>query len=284
MIYMIQDELILNPEIINFNPAIESKKFFWIKSVWDDSLIKTLKKAKAIILPQSVTREFYYFCKSICPNCFPNYDIRFRWEGKVGDALLFKSFNIAHPKTFIFPCLEALSDEHLFITKPFELPTFPFVVKSARGGEGTGTWLVNNQSEFQQVLKILKRLEWQGQEGFIIQEYIPFVTRDLRVVVIGDHIISYWRYSEDSFYHNISKGAKVDKDSDPKLQEIGKYAVKKICELTKINLAAFDLIFKDQQPLFLEINYTFGRTGLGGSEAFYKLLKEAINNWLKRVL
>ncbi len=280
---MIDNEVILGPEIINFNPVIKSERFFWINSVWDDSLIDALKKAKAVIFPQHVDREFYCFCKQICPNCFPNYDIRFKWEGKVGDALLFKAFDVPHPKTFILPCVETLSEEHLTITKPFNLPPYPFVIKSARGGEGTGTWLIRDKVEFRKVLKILEHLEWQGRKGFIIQEYIPNTKRDLRVVVIGNNIVSYWRYSEDSFYHNVSKGAKIDKDSDPDLQEIGREIVRSFCEITKIDLAAFDLIFRDNKPLFLEINYTFGRTGLGGSKGFYKFLNLAIKNWLKSI-
>jgi ribosomal protein S6--L-glutamate ligase len=37
---------------------------------------------------------------------------------------------------------------------------------------------------------------------------------------------------------------------------------------------------KDPQPLFLEINYFFGRAGLGGSERFYDMLQTEIDNWL----
>ena len=53
---------------------------------------------------------------------------------------------------------------------------------------------------------------------------------------------------------------------------------------TGINLAAIDVIFHiedpDPQPLFLEINYIFGRRGLGGSMRFYQLLSEALQEWL----
>jgi ribosomal protein S6--L-glutamate ligase len=33
----------------------------------------------------------------------------------------------------------------------------------------------------------------------------------------------------------------------------------------------------------LEINYFFGRTGLGGSEKFLETLHQEINLWLKRI-
>jgi ribosomal protein S6--L-glutamate ligase len=52
-------------------------------------------------------------------------------------------------------------------------------------------------------------------------------------------------------------------------------------------LAGFDFIFDERtlaagrvEPLMLEINYYFGRTGLGGSEAFYKILTAEVDHWL----
>jgi ribosomal protein S6--L-glutamate ligase len=36
------------------------------------------------------------------------------------------------------------------------------------------------------------------------------------------------------------------------------------------------------QPLFLEINWIFGRRGLGGSEGFYRILIPEIHRWLAR--
>jgi len=54
---------------------------------------------------------------------------------------------------------------------------------------------------------------------------------------------------------------------------------------TGINLAAVDFVFplskEDPTPLFLEINYYFGRRGLGGMDAYYRLLFRAIQEWLK---
>jgi len=49
-------------------------------------------------------------------------------------------------------------------------------------------------------------------------------------------------------------------------------------------MAGFDLLFsserKNRTPLFLEINYYFGRRGLGGSERFYEILNTEITKWL----
>jgi ribosomal protein S6--L-glutamate ligase len=49
-------------------------------------------------------------------------------------------------------------------------------------------------------------------------------------------------------------------------------------------MAGFDLLFsserKNRTPLFLEINYYFGRRDLGGSERFYEILIAEIEKWI----
>ena len=63
-------------------------------------------------------------------------------------------------------------------------------------------------------------------------------------------------------------------------------AVRDFCQLTDINLAGFDLLFTNTpettEIYFLEINYFFGRKGLGGSEGFYRILMEEIERWLEK--
>jgi ribosomal protein S6--L-glutamate ligase len=51
-----------------------------------------------------------------------------------------------------------------------------------------------------------------------------------------------------------------------------------------INLAGFDLMFPDDgPPVFIEINYNFGRKGLGGTPGFRKLFREAVEWWQKGI-
>jgi ribosomal protein S6--L-glutamate ligase len=63
--------------------------------------------------------------------------------------------------------------------------------------------------------------------------------------------------------------------------------VKNLCNKTGINLAGFDVIFEPVKehikPLMLEINYFFGRRGLGGSDAYYEILNREIRDWLNQL-
>ena len=71
------------------------------------------------------------------------------------------------------------------------------------------------------------------------------------------------------------------------LQKKGKEQGHLLTEKTGINLAAVDFVFsfslKDPDPLILEINYFFGRRGLGGTENYYRILYRAVQDWLIEV-
>jgi ribosomal protein S6--L-glutamate ligase len=91
-----------------------------------------------------------------------------------------------------------------------------------------------------------------------------------------------------AFGTSVAKGARIDNESDPGLQQKGIAVVRDFCRRTKINLAGIDVLFNENDgrnphPLLLEINYFFGRTGIGGSEVFYTLLQEQIDRWLKKL-
>jgi ribosomal protein S6--L-glutamate ligase len=269
--------------VLSMHPVIEGDTFYWDRGIWDQDLVEEIRNARAVILPQTVQREMYGLCKRLCPNVFPNYDLRFQWEGKVGDSLLFWTYGVPHPQTFVYPRVETLLGDHPFMDHSFPgLPQFPFVLKGAQGGEGKQIWLIENEDQLKERIDHLKKLELQGSFGFVIQQFFVNLQRDLRVVIIGDQVSSYWRKSE-GFRHNLAQGGEIDAESDPDLQASGRDAVLKLSKRTGINLAAFDLVFPtgSREPFFLEINYTFGRSGLGGTAGFQKCLRLAVDKWLQ---
>ncbi len=269
--------------IVSFHPVLQADIFIWDRGILEKDLVHVLRSAWAVVLPQTVSRELYYLCRGLCPRVFPNYDFRFKWEGKVGDTMLFWSLGAPHPRTWIFPRTEALTGRHPEMGHEPNLPDYPFVLKGAHGGEGEQTYLIRSDKDLEDALRALNHLEWEGKPGFIIQEFIDGLDRDLRVVVMGKTILSYWRTNPGGFYKNVAQGGRVDRHSDPDLQAMGREMVRDLCHRTGINLAGFDLIFPSgtSSPLFLEVNYTFGRTGLGGSDAFYSMLKKEIDDWLE---
>jgi ribosomal protein S6--L-glutamate ligase len=273
--------------ILSYHPCFEADTNLLCagREPGSDDLVE-IKAADAVILPQGCYRSLYEMAHSNCRHVFPNYDARFEYAGKTGQIRLFKKQNVAHPKTKIHLNIDAFSRhcEGLSEKPDFD---FPFVFKFDWGGEGDLVYLIKSAQEFQEVMHTAEKFEKSGQSGFIIQEYIPSNSRSLRVVIIGQTIFSYWRIQKrsDRFMSNLAKGALIDFDSDPKLQNIAVESVKDFCLLTGINLAGFDILFsseaKIKTPLFLEINHYFGRRGLGGSERFYEILNKEIIKWIK---
>lgn len=247
--------------------------------------IAVLKQASVVILPQACKRELYEAATTHCPRVFPDFDTKFAYPGKTGQISLFRRTGTPHPKTHLF------SDTADFYagtgkpgaTMPFQ---FPAVLKLNGADEGYGVFLAKTADELPPLLDLAARAEKTGEAGFIIQEYIETGGRVLRVCVIYKTIRAYWRVSQNpaDFRVNLARGAAIDEESFPELRNKGAAAVKDFCEKTGINLAGFDLVFSSSdrtcQPLFLEINYYFGRRGLGGTEKYYHLLTQEIEKWL----
>ena len=253
--------------------------------------LAAIREAEAVILPQGCRESLYRMAKDNCAHVFPDYDARFAYPEKIGQAKLFQEKKVPHPRTVLYenPVLSAAEYEALLNTPPFDLP---FVFKFNWGGEGETVFCLNTRDDVENVLNKAILYEISGQYGFLIQEVIPSKGRSLRVVVIHQSYLSYWRVQDDvhGFYTNLTKGAKIDAVSDPTLQEAAVAATRKFCDKTKINLAGFDFLFSETDltdgivnPLFLEINYFFGRKGLGGSEKYYKILQAEIDRWIKQI-
>lgn len=272
--------------IVSFHPLYEAdKNIVCAGREPGRSDLAAIKKADAVILPQGCRQTLYEIARHHCEHVFPNYEARFRYPGKTGQIKLFRNTKTPHPNTRIFEDGAAFRREYDDIAQrlPF---TLPFVFKHDWGGEGDTVFLIRSRDDLRHVLQQYDIYEKSGQRGFLIQEYVPNRNRTLRVIKIGRQFISYWRISnsQNGFLANLSKGASIDFDSDPDLQNRAEATIGKLCKKTGINLAGLDVIFssekKDGPPLLLEINYFFGRKGLGGSEAYYKILRDQIRIWL----
>jgi ribosomal protein S6--L-glutamate ligase len=247
--------------------------------------LSAIRRARAVILPQGCMQQLYRMARENCAHVFPNYDARFRYPGKIGQIRIFREINVLHPPTEIF-----LNTSEFHQRYPHDrYPSFPVVFKFDWGGEGDTVFLVQSPPDLEGLLAHARRCEASGQSGFILQQFIASHNRSLRVTLIGDYMLSYWRTNmgEKVFHASLSRGAQVDLTSDPVLRKKAEEEVAQFCRIAGINLAGLDVLFAEddsrQQPLLLEINYFFGRVGLGGSEAYYRILRREIRKWLKRI-
>ena len=246
-----------------------------------------VRKAKAIILPQGRTEDLYDACTKSHALIFPSYEMRFKYQGKKGQNVLFKYFGCPHPETLCWSSVEEFKEgykgQDLF---PHDLP---FLVKADNVHEAEGVFLVKDKVSMSEALNYLSNQEKSGILGFVTQVYVGSDGNVLRAVIIGRKVITYWKrpFKPGEVITSISQDAIIDYDWNPDLQEKGSVQAQSLSRKTGINLAAIDFVFpfsaKEPEPLFLEINYYFGRRGLGGTKRYYRLLHEAIQDWLAEV-
>ncbi|MGD8990725.1 MAG: hypothetical protein PVI00_04640 [Desulfobacterales bacterium] len=276
--------------IVSFHPVFEADQNIICagREPGADDLA-AIKAARAVVLPQGCRQSLYEMATENCRHVFPNYDARFDYPGKIGQIKLFQQNDTAHPHAETYTSLDVFRQQ--YGENPNEVAfELPCVFKFDWGGEGETVYLINSRKALQDVLHKAADFERSGQKGFLLQKYVPAGGRTLRVVIIGQRLISYWRIQNDveAFKSSVSRGARIDAALAPGRQSVAKDFIKDFCDKTGINLAGFDVIFvpiKEYfKPLILEINYFFGRRGLGGSNAYYGILKNEIDNWLLKTL
>lgn len=271
--------------ILSFHPCFEADTQIILGSRSLNQIDRGLiGKAEAIILPQGCSHDLFKACREAKAPVFPAYEMRFRYPGKMGQSLLFEQCSCPHPFTLRWPNVKAFERECSYLE---ELPHgLPFIVKDDRSHEGEGVYFIEDRQGLSQALRRLSEKEKTGFPGFVTQTYVPCGGHVLRAVIIGKDVITYWKRPSDAaeVITTISGGALIDHDWRPDLQEMGKEESLRLSGKTGIDLAAFDFLFslsnKDPHPYLLEINYFFGRQGLGGTEVYYRLLFKAVQAWL----
>jgi len=242
-----------------------------------------MSKSDAIILPQSCSRDLYQACKASSAELFPNYDIRFKYQGKAGQNSLFKELKLPHPDTLPWSSVDQFARAFQQDGPPHHLP---FLLKANESHEGEGVFLVTDPDSLESALEILRNWERTGQSGFVSQALIASEGNVLRAVLLESTIITYWKRPvlQGSLITTVNRNAVVDKDWKKDLQEKGRVQTKIFSQRTGVNVAAIDYVFPmkdpEPQPLILEVNYYFGRLGLGGSLNYYHLLFQALQEWL----
>ncbi|VBB42376.1 RimK-like ATP-grasp domain protein [uncultured Desulfatiglans sp.] len=243
-------------------------------------------KASAILLPQGCPRGLFEACAASGVPVFPDYSLRFRYPGKCGQAELFARYNCPHPRTSLWSSTEDFKHARDCGHQPH---AFPFLIKQDGHHEAEGIFLIRNERELSDTLQHVGQCEESGSSGFVSQELIDAEGNVLRVVLIGETKVSYWKRPAvpNQIITTIARGAVVDHSWNQNLQRKAVAAVSGFARSAPLDLAAIDIVFNlsevDPEPLFLEINYFFGRRGLGGGERFYRILHREVRNWVEKI-
>ncbi len=240
----------------------------------DAAASRLIAGAAGVLMPKYCPPARYEEVSRLARFHFPRLSARYACRGKARQVLLFRRLGIAHPRTVLYADPEeALRDAGS------RLLAFPFVLKGDSGGGGSAVFPVTSHGVYLERLACLPR-----HEPVLVQEWIRNGGRDLRVVLMGSLVESYFRVGGDSFYNNVSKGARIDHGLRPDLQQKGKALAVRVARRTRIDLAAFDIMFPEGggPPLVVEINFQFGRKGLGGRKGYDRMLRSAIQAWMRQ--
>lgn len=270
--------------ILSFHPCITSDHQIILGHRQPDSSDEPfISRAEMIILPQTCSEKLFTMCSESNALIFPDYGVRFDYPGKTGQSILFKKSDLPHPAT-----LQWHSVNHFLQAVDKGIPhKYPFLLKEDKGHEAEGIHIIKNPYDIEISLKKIRKKSMLRETPFITQEFIPAQGNTLRVVIMADSSISYWKRGiPGNEIVSVSNGARIDKKWRFDLQEKGISMAERLRKKTGINLAAVDFIFNldepDPEPLFLEINYYFGRAGLGGTTNYYNLLFRAITGWMDK--
>jgi ribosomal protein S6--L-glutamate ligase len=194
--------------IVSFHPLFETdKNVICAGRDPDADDLAAIKAAAAVVLPQGCRQSLYEMARDNCRHVFPNYRVRFNFPGKIGQIKLFRETGTAHPAAELYPTVAEFK-EHYGETPEDISFGLPCVFKFDWGGEGETVYLINSPGELKEVLKKAAVFENSGQKGFLLQQYVPSNGRTLRVIIIGQAMISYWRIqqSSDGFMSSVSRG------------------------------------------------------------------------------
>lgn len=270
--------------IVSLNPCLDADEYLLPGSrPLTREELDLISKARAVLLPQGCSPALYKACAAAGPALFPEYGPRFAFPGKIGQSLLFELHRLPRPLTFRWRS----PDEFLRARSSGESGGhgLPFIVKKDSGHEGAGVFLVQDEQSLAAAINAVCR---DGGMGFVTQNFVPPGGAVLRVVIIGERTFSYWKRSSggDNVIVTIARDAAIDHRWKPELQAAGGKLCRRLASSTGINLAAVDVIFaldEPPEPLLLEVNYFFGRRGLGGSENYYRLVLEAARQWVSKL-
>ena len=152
-------------KILSFHPCIEADINIILakKEMRNFSLLRVIQEADVIILPQILPEWLYWRCKENTSLLFPNYDVRFRYPGKIGQARLFKDSGIISPKTYIWKSVDEFKKGKGWASLPI-----PFVIKADRYHEAEGVFIIESEKDLKDmrradeaVIDAIKSYDWK---------------------------------------------------------------------------------------------------------------------------
>src|SRR6056297_280744 len=192
---------------------------------------------------------------------FPDLNMYYPFNDKIKQYQILKFLQIPQIPTFItFDQAKALQRA--------ENIDYPVILKDAHSCEGKGVFKIDSSKELTEMIEqIFSPAGFHRPELFCrikdyvyLQDFIPDLGRDLRVVVIGDRVAAaYWRIAPDGEWKtNVSSGGTVS------FEDIPQKALDTCLNISKkmnYHWMAYDLVIRGNKPYVTEFSPVFGVKG-----------------------
>lgn len=238
--------------------------------------------AAAVILPQTPRPDVYELVAGLGKPHFPRAGVALSLDGKVGNLRLLTALGLPHPASVAFAEVAAAVAAWRAGRPDVLALGRPVVVKGAGGGMGQNVFLVNDPDELSAMTPQVQTHSLHGPRGLVLQRFIDGGGADLRVVLLGLRHEAYWRVAPSGQWRsNLSQGGQTLRDWRSADMAQGVALARRLQRAAGLDMAGVDvLIPPGGQPLLLEINFYFGRGGLGGTASFLELYLAAVGRWL----
>ena len=275
----------MDGHILSYHPGIVAQENLLLVSqrALGPADRRAVEGAAAVILPQACRADLWWLVSCLGKSHFPRPAVHLTLDGKVGNHRLFSRLGLPQPRALEFPGLDQAGEAWRQGALKAAGMRPPVVVKGAGGGEGRNVFLAGGLRELKGLAGRLETACRQGPAGLLVQELVPNGGRDLRVVLVGEQALAYWRLGQEGeFRCNLSQGGQVERGLWPEDMARGVALAKKLQERAGLDLAGVDvLVPPGGDPLLLEINFYFGRQALGGLASLRRLLLQALRRWLQ---
>ena len=162
--------------------------------------------------------------------------------------------NLPVPKTMLvkFPVNVNLVEKHL---------GFPVVVKTLSGSQGSGVFLSESKSSFQDLMQLIEATNKTA--NIILQEFVATSKgKDLRVITIGGRVVACMQRlsaNKDEFKANYSSGGKVEYyEVTPEIE----WMATQTSQTLGLEIAGVDLLFDGDHYKVCEANSSSGFEGI----------------------
>ena len=208
-------------------------------------------------IQEEAKTKVYFLEKYMNKICFPSYNELWSYENKIRDYYIFTHYGLPVVPTFI-------SHSKADALRYIEQASFPLISKIATGSSSRGVHKLYNKKEAIKYIKSSfsakgRKTYWPYiyQKNYVyFQKFIDDSKFDLRVIIVGNNIVGYYRYPDKGDFRASGAGNLVKTALPEEAMRIALDAYKKLNYI----VVAIDMVFseKEQKYYIIESSVLFG--------------------------